>query len=609
MALSGFQLRRLTLVGTGVPPADIEFFSGLNVISGPSDTGKTFIVQCLDFMLGAKDGPKTIPESTRYHSAQLIILANELGDEFTLERSLKGGDFKLIKKGDADRILGGKHAAGKQDTVSRFLLALAGLSDHRVRINQKGETRELSFRDLARLVLIDEESIIKERSPALSGQHITATAEKSVFRLLLTGIDDSSVVAVEDKNMERGKLAAKTEVVQYLLERASEAVVALNLPGDPETWEGKLSELDALFDFIQVDLAKQQANAAALETARREELTSLREAESKLAVLGALQHRFTLLDSQYRSDLRRLEGIAEAGLRLMQLGGERCPVCGSLATHHDHGHLGLQATPEQIAEACAAEMAKIKQLLGDLGYTVAENASEIGQLEYQRSESRSAVEHRSMEIRELLQPRIQTSLEQVRVSQVLRESYFKGTELHARTRQLAKLIDEINTKGKAPTAMKTAGIGSGEAEYFAKRVDELLRAWHFPNLDRVTFSDQKQDIVISGRERASHGKGVRAIAHAAFNMALLKTCMQLGTPHPGFVIVDSPLVVYREPDSIDGASTWDVKDSFYRSIAKEFASAQIVIFENEDPPMELMLTANVIQFTGSSQGKSGFIPK
>lgn len=71
MAITGFQLRRLTLVGNGVPNAEVQFKEGLNVVSGPSDTGKTFIVQCIDYMLGRKDVPKSIPESDRYETVRL----------------------------------------------------------------------------------------------------------------------------------------------------------------------------------------------------------------------------------------------------------------------------------------------------------------------------------------------------------------------------------------------------------------------------------------------------------------------------------------------------------------------------------------------------------
>lgn len=48
----GFAIRRLSLLGLGKAPAEVTFTRGLNVVAGPSDTGKSFIAQCLDYALG-----------------------------------------------------------------------------------------------------------------------------------------------------------------------------------------------------------------------------------------------------------------------------------------------------------------------------------------------------------------------------------------------------------------------------------------------------------------------------------------------------------------------------------------------------------------------------
>jgi DNA repair ATPase RecN len=46
-------LKHLTFIGAGVEPASVEFGPGTTVVRGPSDTGKSFIVDAIDFMLGA----------------------------------------------------------------------------------------------------------------------------------------------------------------------------------------------------------------------------------------------------------------------------------------------------------------------------------------------------------------------------------------------------------------------------------------------------------------------------------------------------------------------------------------------------------------------------
>ena len=48
-------LSHLTFTGTNVAPASVDFSPRVTVIHGPSDTGKSFIVDAIDFVLGAKD--------------------------------------------------------------------------------------------------------------------------------------------------------------------------------------------------------------------------------------------------------------------------------------------------------------------------------------------------------------------------------------------------------------------------------------------------------------------------------------------------------------------------------------------------------------------------
>jgi hypothetical protein len=43
------QLRELRLTGASVPPASVRFDLGANVVSGVSDTGKSYMFHCIDY--------------------------------------------------------------------------------------------------------------------------------------------------------------------------------------------------------------------------------------------------------------------------------------------------------------------------------------------------------------------------------------------------------------------------------------------------------------------------------------------------------------------------------------------------------------------------------
>ncbi len=77
-------------------------------------------------------------------------------------------------------------------------------------------------------------------------------------------------------------------------------------------------------------------------------------------------------------------------------------------------------------------------------------------------------------------------------------------------------------------------------------------------------------------------------------------------PHPGFVILDSPLVTYREPEEHMGAG---VKVVFYRNLAASLAPAQVIILENVEPPDDLKCSIAFEGFTKSrSTGRYGLFP-
>jgi len=171
------------------------------------------------------------PEAEGYSSVVTEIESNSDHRKYSLERSLRGGEVLCKTDGQPDRVLAARHQGGKEDSVSQFLLDLSGLGTKKARINELGKTRPLSFRDIARLVIIDEETVIKEDSPVLSGQFTSRTVESGVFRLLLTGIDDSSFIVKEDPKVAKGRQAGKVELLEGLLKAIRDRLAELRSAG------------------------------------------------------------------------------------------------------------------------------------------------------------------------------------------------------------------------------------------------------------------------------------------------------------------------------------------------------------------------------------------
>ena len=97
-------IRKIEVRGEGKPTASIELNEGLNVIAGASDTGKSYITECFQFIFGAKEPPKNIDQAKGY--THLDVTFEEDGDvKFKLSRELKiGADIVCIENKDGEEL-------------------------------------------------------------------------------------------------------------------------------------------------------------------------------------------------------------------------------------------------------------------------------------------------------------------------------------------------------------------------------------------------------------------------------------------------------------------------------------------------------------------------
>lgn len=606
----GFLLSRLVLIGTDVEAAEVTFTTGLNVITGPSDTGKTFILECIDFMLGARDIPKQIPEAKNYDTVILEIVSQSDNTRYKLSRSLRGGAFRLQKPDGSYTVLAEKHAAERDDTLSHFLLNFIKLTEKRIRTNSKGTTRSLSFRDIAHLFVISEEEIIRTHTPLFSGQSQRQTAEKSTFCLLLSGNDDSAVVTSEDPKISKVRYAAKAEVLQELIQRARQQLSDLDITEESFSLRARYTRIQVDIENSEKKLSELGASISEIENARQSKWTILRQIESRLEVLRGLSERFILLNAQYISDLKRLDAITEAGIKLGDFAVERCPVCGALPEHHDKEHRLQEVDPKSIANASAIEAQRIRSLMSDLTETCAQISIEESTLSSEKASFKNELSELTLSLSEKLKPQVSELTKKLRQANAIRDHISQALALYQQIEEFENISQSLDIQSAYTRHSFSNNVFAKDIEMFAQEAEQRLRGWNFPGLDRVTFSEEDWDIVISGIRRTSHGKGVRAITHAAFTTALLAYCISRHLPHPGFVILDSPLVVYREPDADEPELAADVKNSFFHDLATTFVNQQIIVFENEQPTDDLIghdgLT--LIRFTKSNYGRYGFIP-
>ncbi len=614
--MSNLTLRYLGYFGPNRQPADIQFAPGLNVICGASETGKSFIVESIDFMLGQEEPVRDIPERLGYDRIRMALESTG-SPPLTVDRSVEGGDFRAfttLLARESPRVeaktLRWRHSAARSDTLSFSLLERIGMSSHLLRKNASGQTRSLSFRDLARLCVVTEQEIQTRLSPLLSGQYTTATSEYAAFKLLLTGTDDSALVAVKETSRQREQDVGKIELLDELIS---------DLQGEIDEYGASKDELNEQLVRLEQSIgARNEALANVQERldstlGRRGALArEIRNGEARIIEIDELTSRFKLLDQHYETDIGRLAAIVESGSLFLHLEQRRCPLCGAMPSDQ-HLESDCEGNAAAVVESANAEVIKIQRLRRELGDTVDSlNAERTALLD---SLSRFATDYKLVdkELNEIVSPAVSehrtsyNSLVSKRADVLfLLEKIGRIERLQA---QRIELDTEYQQTANGTSASRTQ-VPKRALDDFAQTIERILQEWHFPNAVRVFFDETKRDIQIDGKDRGSTGKGLRAITHAAVIVGLMEYCRERNLPHPGFVVLDSPLLAYWKPEGDeDDLRGTDLKDMFYRYLMGLDRSCQIIVMENEHPPDSVLANSNVIVFTKNPHhGRYGFFP-
>ena len=613
---SGFFLERLVVSGPELPDAVLEFADGLNVVAGASNTGKSYAFSCIDYALGAGRPPKTIKESAGYHSLLLRIVARHNGESYEITRSLAGGEIelkRLARTGELieTKTLAAKHDADDANTISGFLLQLSGLWGRHLRTNQRGDRRSLSFRDVAYLILVDENRILAERPPQFSELAQDNPAEADALRLLVTGHESAPVIGLPSKKL-LAKNKAKSELLEEMIVSAEIEFASFGVAED--SLEGHISQVEVARNAALMDYDVSRTDIVELETKLADAGRLHRDGQARALVVDGLEKRFRLLYSHYESDLNRLQTIEETGVLLEAFPSKSCPVCGAAPDHHRAKECAMEYRLDDVRAAARSESERIVALKTDLARTLADLTTEAGTLEKTRLDVAGAVQAMQVKIANELMPRVRQSTEALRAHTDRRDHLVRAQNVAAQLKQLRTLAAPLEAKKIAkPSASAVETMATtAELDAFAAEAGALLKEWHYPDMGRVVFSEDEQDLVIGGQVHTANGKGVRALTCAAFILGVSRHCQQKGLPHPALVILDSPLFAYKEPDS-GSVSAEDeklrqagVKEAFYSTLAQGGVGGQIIIFENSDPPSEVREGLKRQHFTKSDVGRYGF---
>lgn len=626
----------LRLSGPKVEDAILKLEPGPNVLSGTSDTGKSYVLKLLDFALGADELGKQVDEAQGYDLLRLE-LQNDAEESIVLQRSLSGGRVRVwraslqeVRAADKDGseieyadVPPRRSGQAKVRDLTTEVFMLAGIaSEVTIRRNARGQTQRMSLRMLSPLLLVDETSIIAEEALLTTGPAgvVERTARQRLVSFLLTNVDDSNVVPATGSAVAHERVQAKMAIINDLLtpleERLSQRAkedddASVNrLEQTIKRLSDAIAETDEFRTYLQDQIDRLEA--------RR------RKATSQIVAVDQLISRYTLLAERYESDLTRLDFIAEGShfLAALQVSG-CCPLCGQpLVGSHTHEESASQPLdPSLVHQAAQVEASKIRGLMRDLRAAIKDATDRKDEWTRKRRGIENELRTASHELRHVIEPaaaQTSASLEDLVAKRVDLEGVAKDRQERERLLALREQLEETRSNN---VATEWAGIDSVAAWEFCKEIEHVLRSWSWPDDVHVEFQERDYDIKVDGRLRRSRGKGYRAVLNAAVMIGLARYCALRQLPHLGFLVIDSPLTTIKE--EIDRWEILHDEDSelppkanieacFWESLPELVDGFQLLVIDNKEPPPEFAKRLNLQIFAGPS-GKhgerKGFIPQ
>lgn len=598
----GIRALRLAVTGPNKPIADIDFSQHSNLILGPSDTGKSYVVGCLKFALGSDTLPKQIKQASGYDRLSFQFV-NSNGEAYTAFRALSGGS-SLFYKGSHDLPPPENQAFPTRD-VNIFLLNLLAIRKMQL-VSAEGKKGNITAGDLRHYSLFTESDTLSDIG-FLGEQFTHKTRYNSAFYLMMTGVDDSAIVVGtknEDLIREKGKLMGLDEAINSLKaelpEEFNEVDYRLMLEKIDfqinanqnilREHSDELNKLNAKLSFVAKELLK-------LEGIRTASLETL--------------DRFRLLCKKYQNDMERLELIRTAASVFDAFTPQPCALCNTPVLQQSKAIDEQQPSAEQMAISANAEYQKIEALRHGLNAATMDVETELHSTEdhiMALMDTQAKLANRHAEIVEEFKTPVSHELATLTRLHSEYTSYLKTSEKLQQFEAKRKSI-EPNTK---KTKTKIVRSAVDEISSVVSRVQELLEIWGLDEARQVSFDEKTCDLRLLESPRTSYGKGKRAIFLTAYSVAVMEHALQINSPHLGFVTIDSPVLTYRDPKH--GKSAQDtievtVAEKFFEWMASWRGPGQLIVLENEEPLEVVLNQIPHTLFVGPhSDGRRGFYP-
>ncbi|MEQ3123207.1 hypothetical protein AAAX76_07350 [Roseburia amylophila] len=588
-----FYIEKIIVTGSGKTDSIIELSNGVNIIYGPSNTGKTYMVKCIDYMFGSEREPIDI--STGYQYIKIIV-RTQCG---TITMSRKIGENKIEVSSNDNNVPSGKYATkasrtNYDKTINSVWLSLIGINDlHLVISNENYKKQILSWRTFSHMFMLTETKIISEYSAILSGRDTSNTAVIASLIFLLSGQDFAETETKDTKEIKEAKKNAVKAYINKELFRLSERNQELlaQLKENPNI------DIAVEIEKIMAEISTNEKRINSSIEENQKILAQLYEKNENLSECNVLLNRYDELTTQYDADLKRLNFIVDGEANLNASFSTHCPFC--------DGEVVVKKNQNYI-DAAKSDYKKIKLQAKDLESASKELRSEKLSLEQEIGTLMAKKKSIEELIEKELKPQVFNLKEKLSAYKDAIECQKEIDILKKLSEQKTADMIENDTDEESELKFKVKEhLDYSFINELSNGIKSFLENCNYDNLLSVIFDKANMDIVINGKKKSSNGKGYNAYFNSVVAIVLSRYMESKAKYSPDFLVLDSPILSLKEKETKKPSET--MRNTLFENIVDNQKGIQTIVIENEIPEINYK-DANIIHFTKEkNNGRYGFL--
>ncbi len=606
---------------------EFDFKPGLNFISGPTSTGKTTILELIDYAFGAEKHKLYIEVGNKCSDIELeIILEDTL---YKIKRTLF--EFSLpvlveIFDDESQRFVQfgifNVENPSNENSLSNFLLSKLGLSGVKI------SNQTFSFRDLFKFsylkqTKIDSEDMLSESNWAKFNK------EKATFEIIFNFYD--TLLGELKATLKKKREELKEERLKYigiedfLKSSGIENFESVRLR-QAEIRE-RISELDSFLLETKEKIGEQSSKSEvyALSKSTMEKKQTQKKLTTELQDQDQYIQKLRMLFNQYENDIEKIDAAIMGIKEINKFEFVLCPNC--LKPIEDH--VGLDS-----CSLCGNSMDDLVEntlILKNERRSIVRKRNELDKHILLEMERRTQIYKRSHSLASsiLQDERLLNELTEKYVNPFVSEISLSNMELGKLYKEMDELDDslrfikelnrlavllvakerEVSSLREQVEEQSVLNDKSVVMKSLSSKFEEILQIFKFPKLEGAYINTKNYLPYVRGRKYNELGSlGAVTLITMAYYLSILVENTNYQGNHLNLLMIDTP----RKNLGISSSSEEFQDEEIYNSIIryfiqldKEFAEQIQLIVINNGYPDFLPQEDIILEF--SSNGQNGLI--